>query len=144
MDKSETYIKMCEKAEEIQESWKPKEGDWCIDMGDLWILMPNAEHKICTVTPAYVEMVKENDTWLPSQDDLQKMVIGKGILSGDWLDVLEHFVMDEGGLFDFFDAHRVDETYNYVKSMEQLWLSFVMKKRYNKVWSNNEWRNGSV
>ena len=28
-------------------------------------------------------------------------------------------------------------------SSEQLWLAFVMKEKYNKVWANNEWRNGS-
>ena len=29
MDTSETYIKMCEKAEEIRKGWKPDEGDYC-------------------------------------------------------------------------------------------------------------------
>ena len=24
-------------------------------------------------------------------------------------------------------------------SMEQLWLAFVMKENYNKVWSGNDW-----
>jgi len=152
MDTSETYIKMCEKAVEIQEGH--------IQLGDYFAIIGSDEGDLDGVNlfhdgKCVKRVVEPYDSldvqdailafggkyiWLPRQDQLQEMVTGKGVLSGDWLDVLDHFVMDEGGLFDFFDAHRIDETYNYVKSMEQLWLAFVMKEKYKKVWDGEEWQ----
>jgi hypothetical protein len=155
MDTSETYIKMCEKAVKIQKlRHKPTKDDsiepW-LD-GDFFCIHPPVEYPdeddeigIGYNCNDYFYSQPEGDAvWLPRQDQLQEMVIGKGVLAGDWLDVLEHFVMDEGGLFDLFDTHRIDTTYNYTKSFEQLWLAFVMKKKYNKVWDGEDWVIGKV
>jgi predicted Abi (CAAX) family protease len=69
------------------------------------------------------------------QDQLQAMVTGKGIIAGDWRDVLARFV-DE--LWTFEDEHRVGY-WRIFTSMEQLWLAFVMKEQYNKVWNGKDW-----
>ena len=112
MDKSETFIKMSEKAEEIQalkpeSAYEDKEFWHIADDGDL--------------------------TWLPRQDQLQEMV-EDGASSRFAHDFVYHFWQ--------FVNHELAAVAR-CSSMEQLWLAFVMEKRYNKVWANNEWRNGS-
>ncbi len=40
------------------------------------------------------------------------------------------------------NARVVGKTFyceGYLGSMEQLWLAFVMKEKYNKVWTGEEW-----
>ncbi len=123
-----TYIKMCDcpeiqgevisypinrvfySEEEGYRFWV--DGDynlWCVDKGD------------------YI--------WLPRQDDLQKMV-------ADTIDCPSH-----SSCAIFINVgHRMhqwcDEAWDYwmrFTSMEQLWLAFVMKEKYNKVWNGEEW-----
>jgi len=69
---------------------------------------------------------------LERQDQLQEMA------GSDWVDVFDRFCcsINEGMDEWFFD--------NEVKagSMEQLWLVFVMKELYNKIWSGTEWVEG--
>ena len=67
--------------------------------------------------------------WLPTQTQLQE------IIEGDSVDSIFFFTLEK--LSDFAICND-----NYVKdfnSMEQLWLAFVMKEKYNKVWSDGEW-----
>jgi len=73
-----------------------------------------------------------NPVWLPRQDQLQEMVFelvqskpGKcrTRLMKLFAEFLE-FVGDSGANYDSF---------------EQLWLAFVMKEKYNKVWNGNDW-----
>ena len=71
-----------------------------------------------------------NSIWLPRQDQLQKMM---GI-SDLWVLTLR---------FEYF--LRTEKTYNIREypfgftSMEQLWLAFVMKEKYQKTWNGKEW-----
>jgi len=143
MDFSEKYIKMCQKAEEIQIEWKPKVGDWVIDV---W----NRERPlvICAVrdNPDYFylsdqfasdkENIYQNHIsklyWLPRQDQLQEMlnlkVIKYGLLNK--IDNILYKVYKDKYISGFaFD------------SFEQLWLAFVMYKKYGKIWDNKkeEW-----
>ncbi len=106
MDTSETYVKMCEKATEIQEIWEPDENDFHFTkLKKNVILKPNA--KI-----GYI-------IWLPRQDQLQEMLGG--------LEQIEDY--------PFFTLKGVAK----IDSMEQLWLAFVMKEKYNKIWDGSEW-----
>lgn len=114
MDTSKQYIKMCEKAEEIQ-SQKPggSQGEFVYCEGE-----------------AYQEMDDRPLTlfiWLPRQDQLQKMADETFVIF--WQEFLE---------YEYFKLPE------YMKdidgdSMEQLWLAFVMKEKYNKVWNSKEW-----
>ena len=67
------------------------------------------------------------DLWIrvPRQDNLQNLVIGK----------IDHWTTGVGGLWGLF-CFAQEHDWN---SMEQLWLSFVMKKLYNKVWYKEAW-----
>ncbi len=65
-------------------------------------------------------------TQLERQDQLQEMVIhfGHGHSNGGIL----------VGLSMFSQEYGYNET-----SMEQLWLAFVMKEKYSKVWDGKDW-----
>jgi len=111
VDTSEAYIKMCERAVEIQrkarrsqrkEKWS---GEW----------------------------VYSGAVWLPRQDQLQEMVGNSpynNIQNAMWsiLDNLHKYAFTPNIFNEFIPT-----------SMEQLWLAFVMKEKYGKVWNGEEW-----
>lgn len=114
MDTSETYIKMCQKATETQAKAPlfNSEGDDC----EFWF--PG-------IRP-FDKTIKR--IWLPRQDQLQGMF-------GDYDTCLSHlhnFQCPEG------DAYQL-KWYERCTSMEQLWLNFVMKAKYGKLWNGVEW-----
>jgi hypothetical protein len=130
MDTSETYIKMCEKAEEIQEqnpcnasdgNGKPlsfEKGNWYSHHGHVYV--------------AKYDYLIAGSIWLPRQDQLQDMY-------GDYHKCL-------GALYWWTECHKMSGKYDYwgydsdtFETMEQLWLAFVMKEKYNKVWNGDEW-----
>lgn len=123
MDTSETYIKMCEKAKEIQGIEHPL--TTVIDMTKFIYRENNV---------FYLEMSK-NDykvIWLPRQDQLQEMVIGK------WLGMAITYDIHEGYSYKLYNA-GYEKALGVFETMEQLWLVFVMKEKYNKVWDGEEW-----
>jgi len=114
MDTSETYIKMCN-CEEIQGQWKPNK----IDFAPYYSL----------AIP--MNIPRKSRVWLPRQDQLQEMVG-------------EEYPIDLlYGFHRFYNTMGCDlypHTINGAKtSMEQLWLAFVMKEKYNKVWYGSDW-----
>ena len=119
MDTSKEYIKMCEKAEEIQKNkrWL-KAGDFCRNpySGD--------SHAIGTTVE------KTDLIWLPRQDQLQEMVKQNSLNIID----LNYFV---ASISLFLKQSNKDGELYY--SLEQLWLAFVMKEKYNKTWNGKEW-----
>lgn len=128
MDTSKNYIKMCEKAKEIQDFWKPSRDDkyvYAESSGDTW------QYKVHTVRNDNQYMAQYHMTyvWLPRQDQLQEMV------SKDYdKDITRPWVHL---CYEFYKWAHLNWT--YFNSMEQLWLAFVMKKRYNKVWDGETW-----
>lgn len=169
MDTSEEYIKMCEKATEVQELWEYKEEDipdtfsiikyygWCetcdsirgqaswSPMGDGLISVLRFCHE-CGETlivepkdnyisyPEYGSIedwsngAKES-VWLPRQDQLQEIIGG-----GHPGSMMELLVKICG-----WDGNAYNGDWLKFKSPEQLWLAFVMKKKYNKTWNGKEW-----
>lgn len=148
MDTSETYIKMCEKAEEIQaiadehwdefsmSCWHSPNHVQCKGHFSDW----HMAYKYCPVcgkalkiTPEYSfchRFLDDDTTWLPRQDQLQEMVIGK----------VEMWTTAITGLHNLA---KFAETIEF-GSMEQLWLAFVMKEKYSKVWNGDEWVSTST
>ena len=141
MDTSEQYIKMCEKAEEIQtyadeyldsfsvSCWYAPNHVQCKGHFTDW----HMAYKFCPVcckplkiTPEYsiCHRMKGDDTiWLPRQDQLQEM-----------LDVHHYTLLEK--CWDFAQS-----TNGWMfDSMEQLWLAFVMKEKYNKLWNGEGWQ----
>ncbi len=82
---------------------------------------------ITVKTGEYVIKELHCGLWLPRQDQLQAMVINFG-----------HGQQNSGmlvGLSIFSAEYGYDNS-----SMEQLWLAFIMKEKYGKVWNGEEWQ----
>jgi len=153
MDTSKEYVAMCEKAGEIRDSWIPSQGDTyqygmmrpCnIDIGSF--VIKHCETGIHFLenlvnAPAFLEVIRKLYIWLPRQDQLQYMVFGNGKYGARQWDVCK----EHGSLvnkivkalkeFGIPAIGTVDEKW----SMEQLWLAFVMRERYKKKWSGEDW-----
>ena len=124
MDTSKEFILMCEKAVEIQEGW-----------------IPSYHDVIFNGTVGHYKMSrKSSSVFLPRQDQLQDMV------DTELADKIQSFY------FFCLNVSRFDERYMELisldgdarrlnnKSMEQLWLAFVMSEKYNKTWNGSEWK----
>ena len=148
MDTSKEYILMCEKAEEIQKLWKPAFADYLQSMQGAIEIITKAKEKLNSKTKAYPEYLLGmtfgkggecswkgykklkgcNCIWLPRQDQLQGMV---------------------KGIYEFKLCAEYQMVYHFQKftkkckftdwSMEQLWLAFVMKEKYQKTWESENW-----
>jgi hypothetical protein len=130
----ETYIKMCRKAEEIQELWKPKLFD------NIIFSFSNGFRLETSMFKGFSKLqLNEMDImWCPSQENLQEI-----ILKYIWKDE-KHFGGGMYYLIDMFyeyvekiskEARAFQETFN------QMWLCFVMETCYGKRWDSvkSEW-----
>ena len=72
--------------------------------------------------------------WLPRQDQLQE-IIAPPYSSQHSIYGLPHTF---ARFVEFSDGQASDYIQQF-HSMEQLWLAFVMKERWNKTWNGNEW-----
>jgi len=125
MDTSKEYIKMCEKAIEIQKLWrmKPKH-DFFVFKKDYSL----PECPSCCYTEHSSQRL-ENFIWLPRQDQLQSFIIPD--FSGTYwvIDQFFHWIRNYSGIRTFKDN----------TSMEKLWLWFVMNEKYQKTWNGEDW-----
>lgn len=125
MDLTPEYVEMCRKATEIQKLWKSSMGDWYA-----WTY---GDETFFDVYPRYMTtkgyakgcagtiMV----AWLPRQDQLQEIIPNK--LSSPY------------GVLDRLTAWiRYSKPIVPARSMEQLWLSFIMAG-YSKTWNGEDW-----
>ena len=124
MDRTPIYIKQCEKAVEIQDSWKPKNLD---------IFVTKQSHTQPVYPRDYlwdterIRIMKKEFIWLPRQDQLQGMV--------GWTSYAK-----VTHLYGFINRNPSHGDVNArLCSMEQLWLAFVMKEKYNKIWNGEDW-----
>jgi len=147
MDTSKEYIKMCQKAKEIQKLLdKCNYGNQLV-FGNTFLLQgyevnwlkQYGNGKKCEqwVTDYWTSdnptFYGKNTIWLPRQDQLQEMVKEKDLLNlCDRFDLGLRENID--GIYSYTDYHKT------FKSMEKLWLAFVMKEKYNKTWNGEEWK----
>ncbi len=73
------------------------------------------------------------------QDQLQEMILKS--FPQDEQDSMNIMVviLDEFQNWVLNDCSGLDWSYSGRVSMEQLWLSYVMKVKYGKVWSGEDW-----
>jgi hypothetical protein len=121
MDTSKEYIKMCD-CEEIQGFWEPQSGDYIKLPKDGWI--------VCTGCVPAKEW--KDDLWLPRQDQLQEMIKDK-FRDNDEL-LCEFYDCCFGGIVGDEFKKRNE------MSLEQLWLAFIMKEKFNKTWDKDKWK----
>ena len=149
MDTSKEYIEMCRKAVKIQGLFKANTGDFyycfCTDIEPTDMFPKGFGLSIITEWDADLnsELIirSETDIWLPRQDQLQGMVF-------DLPSFQDPIVLND--MFTEF-CHPLTKTRCYdwelemmayidtLKSMEQLWLAFVMLEKFNKKWDGNDW-----
>ena len=145
MDTSETYIKMCEKAEEIQndynkDNWKEWDYCYCELMKKIVVISGYEvdagyyghglgwDNKLIGQTEGCEGQGKH--IWLPRQDQLQEMLSQHSLWSKTL--AFEFFLRKEG-------SYDIKSYAFQFTSMEQLWLAFVMEEKYNKVWNGENW-----
>ncbi len=168
MDKSETNIKMCD-CPGIQDMAPWQQTDTIasrvfivLDEGgrlrqsDLLLYFDGKLAGSMSTEPFPLRYI-----WLPRQDQLQEMVLLKEPVS--LLPPLQTMILDFHKFTnpEDFCLHKEDRepgfySQGYCKicfdqrnereqqftSMEQLWLAFVMKEKYDKTWNGTEWHNG--
>ena len=124
MDVSPEYVKMCEKAEEIQTAkvqYFQQHGNFFADS-----ITPTPTWLISCDICFDLTQGPNRCIWLPRQDQLQEMI---------------HSEYDP--YFGAMLTHLMN-FYNKIQSvyltMEQLWLAFVMKEKYNKTWNGTDWK----
>ena len=130
---SETYIKMCEKAEEIQKVWHPKRGDFTywkanIENPKLVLIYDIRDELLCTISfneGTYHTLTKEKLIWLPRQGQLQDM------LDEDYF--YHAFILNEPNNI-LQSIYSDDGIHGSFESGEEYWLAFIMYKLYNKQW----------
>ena len=132
MDTSETYIKMCD-CPEIQEQ-RPRgnlyfEGDYAArrDHAGEWYItlcVPNYKGK-----KRSIYFKADDSIWLPMQDQLQGMVY-----EGDIGNLCDRFQIYLNEHWHIKSGIWWDKT-----SMEQLWLAFVMREKFNLTWNGDKW-----
>lgn len=126
MDTTETYIKMCEKAAEIQ-------SDTSVEIDEHSYVACSGHYKeISQDDDAYVDCLifnKEDGIWLPRQDQLQRMVRLHKALDSEKSRI--------ASLLSRFWQWYLNSTGDFT-SMEQLWLAFVMFELHGKIW-NDKW-----
>jgi len=159
MDTSETYIKMCEEAEEVQRLKKGKP-EWGVDiepynyygihdsqgyyplrLDDRYVLnitvggyVYNKPQFGCAVdADREIQIQKDEVIWLPCQDQLQEMVFP--VQEARTIFAEFTFLVGDSRV-EFLDLLP---EYRQYTSMEQLLLAFVMRQKYNKIWDGEQW-----
>ena len=128
MDTSEQYIKMCD-CPEIQDKWEQSQA------GDFYFMRDSLFHPT-KITGNYngdgwkLLPRTTNYGWLPRQDQIQELVFGK----------FDNPIY-KAELFVAF--HRTWLWVDFT-SMEQLWLTYYMFQKHEKVWNGEEWEKKTI
>jgi len=147
MDASNRYVMMCQKAGEIQQLWQPNQCDFIIHYDDLEegvSFCRPAESLVQVVNMYYTkddgdyyvqecEELKEQALWLPRQNQLQSIMEP----NNERVHSLIRKVVDEH--YHDFSKNSMAAAHELFYSMEQLWLAYIMKEKFHKVWNEQEW-----
>lgn len=134
MDTSKTYIAMCDCAE-IRQAWNLKAGDFFTRSQSDGLTYCLEQSELSYIRGSQKSWIGEK-IWLPRQDQLQEMVIDK-FRDPEW--EKEYNDLNETLLFKCNDFVNSSYVACSGYSMEQLWLAFVMKEKFNKTWNGSEW-----
>lgn len=144
MDTSKKYIKMCEKAKEIQKQWEPKEGDF-VKWDEEIVCLANYEDSLLVKVEVscgrstdyqdepyltYLEDERNNCIWLPRQDQLQEMA--QRVTAIQIMNIFIKYHWQDVRLYKYRELFQ---------TLEQHWLAFIMKEKYHKIWNGEDWIN---
>lgn len=125
MDTSKEYVEMCRKAVEIQQLKQYVDGCYYSDVysGKQYVsIVCNS----CEIEYGGDMEFSDTAVWLPRQDQLQEIMDVSGI---DDLESIFHA---------WYQEILIDKGYKKT-TFEQLWLAFVMKEKFNKIWNGKDW-----
>ena len=150
MDSSEQYIKMSFKA------WGYSQG---IEIPTIpFISRKDGKQFLLTGEGHWYFDARDGSIPLKTQDQLQYMVLlhwehsrNLSLVDNKSDYVLNEFLnfygkghknkgKDTWGVYDYDYVSMKKELRGKYNSMEQLWLAFVMKEKYGKVWNRDEWK----
>jgi len=147
MDTTKENIKMVS-CPEIQDGWIPQDGDhtWHPDEGAYIYGAWEFPARVAVVKITKQEPCEwwANWFWLPHQDQLQEMVRGLEKFDTSIQDITLACAFARFIGINNQDAEGRSNVFIRKGSMEQLWLAFVMKEKYHKVWDGNEWATSKV
>lgn len=140
MDTSKEYLEMCKKAEEIQNLYS-SEDEW--NEGDVYARWYEYHHyegiypagewiagwtfNISGFDGEYgLDHKASNHIWLPRQDQLQEIV---------GLNLRKYGEDKQPSILQLSFLAIIKREYSF----EQLWLAYVMKEKFNKLWQENSW-----
>ena len=144
MDTTKKYCDMCYKAKELQKEHKWNYGDWLIAehaifmIGDACFYYDTSDKppKQSELPEASIQSEERSQfigelIWLPRIDQFVYMI--RAVEMESDLKIAQDFGKWTG-------AFLKKQQFALFFSMEQLWLSYVMEKLYNRRWTYNEWR----
>jgi hypothetical protein len=138
MDKSRQYIQMCKRSKEIQNLWQPKAGDFYVDSGSKVLCWIPGSPKAPSIRKGFAVVPGDKVTrispmyWLPKLDQLIETSQFPGSGFRDISFVFYEWVKVPYGP----DAQPANK---FFTSLEQLWLAFIMVKKFSKIWESGEW-----
>ncbi len=138
MDKSRQYIQMCKTSKEIQSKWEQKPGDFFIDFNNNIACWTSTDKDTFQIKNGF--KIQSNDSiitlekffWIPR---LAQLIESAQLSKKSYRDTS----------FDFFEwtkkAYTPDsKPANIIfSSIEQLWLGYVMEKKFSKKWAKGLW-----
>lgn len=116
MDTTPEYVKMCEKAVEVQDLHDVAEGDVAASIYE------NGYVHATIANELDIGWTGVSGTWLPRQDQMQEMIDER-----DLSNLLSYAY--------WFSISQQDKFH----SMEQLYLGLVMKNKFGKFWNGEDW-----
>ena len=146
MDTSETYIKMCEGAPELELPKRLLSGRRTVPWLDGDMIALNGEvsmYDSCSHSEGFIEPEVYDPAciWLPRQDQLQEMIGIQDVR--ELLLAFHRFTHPADGMHirqeDFEEVKTKTKYRSLFTSMEQLWFAFMMKQNHNKVWDGSSW-----
>jgi len=123
MDTTEPYVKMCEKAVEIQE------------LAPNFVINYRRDELHIDLSGNWWFLKRGKAIWLPCQDQLQEMV--DSAIAGQ-IHLMDAFMHDEQ--YHGYDLMMPEEMFT---SWEQLWLALVMLQKHGKIWNGEDWVGGT-
>ncbi len=131
---------MCKTSKEIQSKWEQKPGDFFVDINNNIACWTSRGNDNCKIKSGF-KIQTENSIitlkkffWLPRLEQLIENAQFSGKSYRD-------------ASFDFFEWTKKEYTTDsktadiIFSSIEQLWLGYVMEKKFSKKWINGLWTN---
>lgn len=126
---TKNYIKMCEKAEEIQKAWKPKQFD----------SYGSEEYKKAFILDElgminHIEKYKSSYKWLPTQEQLFKIL---NTIDGFWQLTYRDYKGEKVNILTYFLYYQKTEFVD--KEIKTVLIQMIMKQKYSKTWTGEKW-----